>query len=120
MRSPSTRVLNRRADIWPYDPTAIDADGASDPNACYPGATHRGIPCSAQCVKVEVKEDDQLRPTTLRTWTVLFNVDPGVTLRDRIDVRRLDRSLEASIQVSDPKNAGGRDGCWVVIGTENR
>lgn len=115
MRSPSSRVLTNRVDVYPAV-VGQDPDGA--PQFTYAQTPRRAaVPCSVQVGDYEEVEDDQRRVTRYLTYKIMFGSYPFVKPRDKIVW--VDRGGVAhTLLVRAARDEAGRGGAFTVRAVE--
>jgi hypothetical protein len=117
MRSPSSRVLINRIDIYVGVP-GLDAVRA--PQWTYPDLpTLRDIPCTVQSLGPMEVVDDQNRITQTSAYMVMFASDPGVKPRDKIIWRDNTRTLR-TLFVQSSFDEAGRGAAFTIRAIEKQ
>jgi hypothetical protein len=118
MRSPSSRVLANRVDIYPAV-AGQDANGA--PQFTYAGSPASQVACTMQAGDVEeVVEEDaggQQRITRLLHYRIMFGSPTGVKPRDKIiytDLAGIVHTLFAHVE----RDEAGRGAAFTVFAIE--
>lgn len=115
MRSPSSRVLANRVDLY-LATLGQDADGA--PQWTYPAIpTRAGVACSVQAGAVEEVVDEQQRVTQERQYKVMFAAATLVKPRDKfvyVDSSGVSHTLFARVE----RDEAGRGAAFMVRAIE--
>ncbi len=115
MRSPSSRILINRVDVY-RNISAQDAAGG--PQFTYPAAPSLlGLACSVQYRDTGLDEQTFGRLTVVNIYHIIFAIDPKLKPRDKVVWRDADPVRTLFVE-SNPPSEAGRRAAFVVRAVE--